>query len=114
MPQGARGAYGARGAMRLSLKQKQVLGVTFMVALIVIALSLLHLVNTAGVLLAESRDRFELFGSAVYLAGGQRDRHRRRAPTATCAPAPTSSRRCRRRSIRRTSSTPSSSIRPAA
>ena len=37
-----------------------------MVALIVIALSLLHLINTAGVLLAESRDRFELFGSAVY------------------------------------------------
>ena len=52
--------------MRLSLKQKQVLGVTLMVALIVIALSLLHLINTAGVLLAESRDRFELFGSAVY------------------------------------------------
>ena len=37
-----------------------------MVALIVIALSLLHLINTAGVLLEESRDRFELFGSAVY------------------------------------------------
>jgi signal transduction histidine kinase len=52
--------------MRLSIKQKQVLGVTFMVALIVIALSLLHLGNTAGVLLAESRDRFELFGSSVY------------------------------------------------
>ena len=52
--------------MRLSLKQKQVLGVTVMVALIVIALSLLQLINTAGVLLAESRDRFELFGSAVY------------------------------------------------
>ena len=52
--------------MRLSLKQKQVLGVTLMVALIVIALSLLHLVNTAGVLLGESRDRFELFGSSVY------------------------------------------------
>jgi len=52
--------------VRLSLKQKQVLGVTFMVAVIVSALSLLHLVNTAGVLLAESRDRFELFGSAVY------------------------------------------------
>ena len=52
--------------MRLSLKQKQVLGVTLMVTLIVIALSLLHLVNTAGVLLAESRDRFELFGSSVY------------------------------------------------
>ena len=52
--------------MRLSLKQKQVLGVTLMVALIVIALSLLHLINTAGVLLAESRDRFELYGSSVF------------------------------------------------
>jgi signal transduction histidine kinase len=52
--------------MRLSLKQKQVLGVTAMVALVVIALSLLHLTSTAGVLLAESRDRFELFGSSVY------------------------------------------------
>jgi len=52
--------------MRLSLKQKQVLGVTLMVAAIVIALSLLHLITTAGVLLAESRDRFELFGSSVY------------------------------------------------
>jgi signal transduction histidine kinase len=52
--------------MRLSIKQKQVLGVTLMVALIVIALSVLHLNNTAGVLLAESRDRFELFGSSVY------------------------------------------------
>lgn len=52
--------------MRLSLKQKQVLGVTLMVALIVIALSLLHLINTAGVLLAESRDRFELVASSVY------------------------------------------------
>ena len=52
--------------MRLSLKQKQVLGVTAMVAVIVIALSVLHLANTAGVLLAESRDRFELFGSSVY------------------------------------------------
>jgi len=52
--------------MRLSLKQKQVMGVTAMVAVIVIALSMLHLANTAGVLLAESRDRFELFGSSVY------------------------------------------------
>jgi signal transduction histidine kinase len=51
--------------MRLSLKQKQVLGVTAMVALIVTALSLLHLMNTAGVLLEESRDRFELFAAAV-------------------------------------------------
>ena len=52
--------------MRLSLKQKQVLGVTLMVALIVIALSLLHLINTAGILLEESRERFELVGSSVY------------------------------------------------
>ena len=52
--------------MRLSIKQKQVIGVTLMVALIVIALSLLHLINTAGVLLGESKDRFELFGSSVY------------------------------------------------
>ncbi len=52
--------------MRLSLKQKQVFGVTVMVALIVIALSLLHLISIAGVLLAESRERFDLFGSAVY------------------------------------------------
>jgi signal transduction histidine kinase len=52
--------------MRLSLKQKQVLGVTLMVAVIVIALSLLHLITTAGVLLEESRDRFELVGSSVY------------------------------------------------
>jgi signal transduction histidine kinase len=52
--------------MSLSLKQKQVLGVTGMVAAIVIALSLLHLITTAGVLLEESRDRFELVGSSVY------------------------------------------------
>lgn len=52
--------------MRLSIKQKQVLGVTFMVALIVIALSLVHLSNTAGILLDESRDRFELLGSSIY------------------------------------------------
>ena len=52
--------------MRFSLKQKQVLGVTFMVAVIVIALSLLHLIETARVLLVSSKDRFELFGSAVY------------------------------------------------
>jgi methyl-accepting chemotaxis protein len=65
-------------------KQKQVLGVTLMVALIVIALSLLHLINTAGVLLAESRDRFELFGSSVYSQAAARS-PRRRPPTTTCA-----------------------------
>ena len=98
--------------MRLSLKQKQVLGVTVMVALIVIALSLLQLITTAGVLLTESRDRFELFGSAVYS----------QAASAITSPetayhdlrtSPSSSRRCNRRCIRRTSSMPSSSIRPA-
>jgi signal transduction histidine kinase len=52
--------------MRFSLKQKQVLGVTVMVAMIVIALSLLHLVNVAGVLLQESRARVELLANAVY------------------------------------------------
>ncbi len=52
--------------MRFSLKQKQVLGVTAMVALIVVALSLLHLMNLARVLLLESRARVELLANAVY------------------------------------------------
>jgi signal transduction histidine kinase len=52
--------------MRLSLKQKQVLGVTAMVALIVTALSVLHLMNLARVLLLESKARVELLANAVY------------------------------------------------
>ena len=52
--------------MRLSLKQKQVLGVTAMVALVVIALSLVHLMNLARVLLIESKARVELIANAVY------------------------------------------------
>lgn len=52
--------------MRLSLKQKQVLGVTAMVAVIVTALSGLHLVNLVRVLLLESRARVELLANAVY------------------------------------------------
>ena len=52
--------------MRLSLKQKQVLGVTMMVALIVIALSLLHLINLSRVLLEESRARVELIANSIY------------------------------------------------
>ena len=76
-----------------------------MVALIVIALSLLHLINTAGVLLAESRDRFELFGSAVYSQAASAitvagDGLQRRAHQPVRR-----SRRCSRRSIRPTSST---------
>jgi signal transduction histidine kinase len=51
---------------RFSLKQKQVLVVTAMVAIIVIALSLLNLINMAGLLLVESRGRFDFFASAVY------------------------------------------------
>ena len=52
--------------MRLSIKQKQVLGVTAMVAIIVTALSLLHLVNLARVLLDESRARAELLANGMY------------------------------------------------
>jgi signal transduction histidine kinase len=52
--------------MRFSIKQKQVLGVTAMVAIVVTALSLLHLVNLARVLLEESRARAELLANAVY------------------------------------------------
>lgn len=52
--------------MRLSIKQKQVMGVTAMVAIVVTALSLLHLVNLARVLLDESRARAELLANGVY------------------------------------------------
>ena len=52
--------------MRLSIKQKQVLGVTAMVAMVVTALSLLHLVTLARVLLEESRARAELLANGVY------------------------------------------------
>jgi signal transduction histidine kinase len=57
--------------MRLSIKQKQVLGVTAMVAIIVTAMSLLHLMNLARVLLLESRDRVELMANAVYNQAAQ-------------------------------------------
>src|SRR5688500_5797061 len=53
--------------MRFSIKQKQVLGVTAMVAIVVTALSLLHLINLANALLEESRARAELLANAVYL-----------------------------------------------
>jgi signal transduction histidine kinase len=52
--------------VRFSLKQKQVFGVTAMVAFIVTALSLLHLINVSRVLLQESRARVELLANAVY------------------------------------------------
>lgn len=53
--------------MRLSIKQKQVLGVTAMVAIVVTALSLLQLASLARVLLEESRARAELMANGVYL-----------------------------------------------
>lgn len=52
--------------MRFSIKQKQVLGVTAMVAIVVTALSLLHLVTLARVLLEESRARAELLSNGIY------------------------------------------------
>lgn len=52
--------------MHFSIKQKQVLGVTTMVAAIVMALGLLHLMSLARVLLEESRARAELLANAVY------------------------------------------------
>ena len=52
--------------MRLSIKQKQVLGVTSMVAVVVTALSLWQLATLARVLLEESRARAELLANGVY------------------------------------------------
>ena len=61
--------------MRLSLKQKQVLGVTAMVALVVIALSLLHLINLARVLLRRKPGPRRAAGQRR-LSPGARGRHR--------------------------------------
>jgi signal transduction histidine kinase len=52
--------------MHLSIKQKQVLGVTSMVAVMVVALSLLHLMRVARVLLEESRARAETAANTIY------------------------------------------------
>ncbi len=51
--------------MRLGIKGKQVLGVTSIVAAVVVALSLLHLANLARVSLAESKARAELLANAI-------------------------------------------------
>jgi signal transduction histidine kinase len=53
-------------AMRLGIKGKQVLGVTAIVAVVVVALSLLHLASLARVSLAESRARAELVAYAIF------------------------------------------------
>ena len=52
--------------MRLGIKSKQVLGVTSIVAAVVVALSLLHLATLARVSLAESHARAELLANAIF------------------------------------------------
>jgi signal transduction histidine kinase len=51
--------------MRLGIKAKQVLGVTSIVVVVVVALSLMHLATLAQVRLEESRARAELLANAV-------------------------------------------------
>jgi signal transduction histidine kinase len=50
----------------LSIRQKQILGVTSLLALVVVLLSLIHLTTLARVALQESQARGELLASAVY------------------------------------------------
>lgn len=52
--------------MALSIKQKQVIGVTSIVALVVVNLSLMHLTTLGHVLLQESEARAEVLAKAVY------------------------------------------------
>jgi signal transduction histidine kinase len=52
--------------MRLGIKGKQVLGVTSIVGVVVVILSLVHLSRLASVSLEESRARAELLANAVY------------------------------------------------
>lgn len=52
--------------MHLSIKQKQVIGVTSIVAVLAVALSVVHLVVLARVLLEESRVRGEMIATSVF------------------------------------------------
>ena len=52
--------------MRLGIKGKQVLGVTSIVGVVVVVLSVLHLARLASVSLDESRARAELLANAIY------------------------------------------------
>src|ERR687887_2908256 len=52
--------------MRLGIKGKQVLGVTSLVGVVGVVLSVLHLSTLARVSLEESRARAELLASAIY------------------------------------------------
>src|SRR3954468_1026653 len=52
--------------MRLGIKGKQVLGVTTIVGVVVVVLSLIHLARLAQVKLDESKARAELLANAVF------------------------------------------------
>ena len=52
--------------MRIGIKGKQVLGVTTIVGVVVVALSLIHFARLASVSLAETRARAELLANAIY------------------------------------------------
>ena len=52
--------------MRLGIKGKQVLGVTSLVGVVVVILSLIHLARLASVGLEESRARAEMLANAIY------------------------------------------------
>ncbi len=52
--------------MRLGIKGKQVIGVTSIVGVVVVVLSLVHLANLARVSLEESRARAELLAYSIY------------------------------------------------
>ena len=60
--------------MRLGIKGKQVIGVTSIVGVVVVVLSLVHLANLARVSLEESRARAELLANPIYhrARGGRR------------------------------------------
>src|SRR5712675_2095755 len=52
--------------MRLGIKGKQVLGVTSIVGVVVVVLSVMHLARLAEVRLDESRARAELLANAIF------------------------------------------------
>src|SRR5438876_10276882 len=52
--------------MRLGIKAKQVVGVTSIVGVVVVLLSLMHLAKLASVSLQESRARAVLLADAIY------------------------------------------------
>src|SRR5437763_10587974 len=59
--------------MRLGIKGKQVLGVTSIVAAVVVVLSVVHVANLAHLSLEESKARAELLADAIYHRAHQVD-----------------------------------------